>query len=259
MSKSSSSFGGTLANPGDFAAYLAEVALYMRSVWGVPVRSVAPFNEPSAVWWQYPHPQEGCHIPPSEQVTLIALLRDHLDRHSLGDVVIATSDENRPDVACKTWKAFRTAGVTGYVGRINVHSYVGLAPWREANHPGTRDALARLAREEKVPVWMTEHGNEDVSGVELAWSIMEDLRHFKPSAWCYWQPVEHQSSWGFVEARFDASGAQALGLPCPKYFVFAHFTRSLKQVGTCNTAAVTQQLIASENEEQRRRHVQRCG
>ncbi|CAE7253667.1 BPM2 [Symbiodinium sp. CCMP2592] len=57
MSNSTSSFGGALAQPDEFASYLGEVTSQARSGWGVPVRSVAPFNEPSADWWSFPHDQ----------------------------------------------------------------------------------------------------------------------------------------------------------------------------------------------------------
>jgi len=225
MSRSSSSFGGTLSCTDEFAAYLAEVVAYARSNWGIPVVSVSPFNEPSAGWWRYPHDQEGCNISLKEQARVIVRLRDELDRRGLVDIIIATSDENRPDTACTSWMELRRAGVTGYIGRINVHSYNGLSPWRESAHPGCRAALARLAAQDQVPIWMSEHGNKEASGVELAVTILEDLHHLKPAAWVYWQPVEHHCSWGLVEADFNPLGATSLGSPHPKYYVFAHFSR----------------------------------
>jgi len=229
MSHTASSFGGSLARPDEFAAYLAEVAAHARISWGVPVRSVAPFNEPSADWWCFPHNQEGCRIPLDQQARVVARLRDELDRRSLGDVLVAASDENRPDEAARTWQELHKARATGYVGSLNVHSYDGLEPWREEEHPGHRAALCRLAAKTRVPVWVSEHGNGDPSGVALAQCILEDLHHLKPSAWCYWQPVEHRSPWGFVEAEFKPNGVRPVRLPHPKYFVFAHFSRFLRR------------------------------
>lgn len=229
MSHTASSFGGTLARPDEFAAYLAEVAAHARSAWGVPVRSVAPFNEPLADWWRFPHDQEGCRVNWSLQARLIARLRDELDRRGLGDVLVAASDENRPSEAGRTWLELRRAGVTGYIGCLNVHSYDGVEPWREAEHPGHRGALCRLAADDHVPIWVSEHGNGDPSGVALAQTILEDLHHLKPTAWNYWQPVEHRSPWGFVEANFTPTGTTPLGLPHAKYYVFAHFSRFIRR------------------------------
>jgi len=53
----------------------------------------------------------------------------------------------------------------------------------------------------------------------------------KPEAWCYWQPVEHDSRWGLIEADFKKMDGTVtpLGLPQPKYYVLAHFTRFLRK------------------------------
>ena len=237
MSNSSSSFGGSLAQPDDFANYLGEVASQARSGWGVPVRSVAPFNEPSADWWMFPHDQEGCKVNSSQQARVIAKLRDELDQRGLSDVVIAASDENRPDQAIRTWQELGKADVAGgpsgsYVGCLNVHAYDGLEPWLESRHRGFRSALRRIATVAGVPLCVSEHGNADSSGVTLAQVILEDFHYLQPASWCYWQPVEHHSSWGLVEADFGDAPSQepkAADLPHPKYYIFAHFTRFIRR------------------------------
>mmetsp|Transcript_49485 Transcript_49485/g.117777 ORF Transcript_49485/g.117777 Transcript_49485/m.117777 type:complete len:839 (-) Transcript_49485:83-2599(-) len=228
MTNSHSSFGGNLVQPDEFAAYLAEVVAQARSSWGVPVRSVAPFNEPSAGWWRFPHGQEGCNIPHEQQVQVIMKLRDELDRRGLSDVVIAVSDENRPSEAISTWHELRRQEVIGYVGCLNVHSYDGLDPWKEAEHPGERSCLRRLASQDAVPIIVSEHGTGDTNGLDLASTILEDLHYLEPSAWCYWQPVEHRSPWGLVEAHFSPNGSRSMAMPFPKHYVLAHFSRFLR-------------------------------
>merc|ERR1712196_293146 len=59
---------------------------------------------------------------------------------------------------------------------------------------------------------------------------MEDLRHLRPTAWCYWQLVENKCSWGFVEAEFGSGPGQvkATVVAHPKYHVFCHFSHFLK-------------------------------
>ncbi|CAK0801822.1 unnamed protein product [Prorocentrum cordatum] len=228
MSSSKSSFGGSLESPGDFAAYLAEVTAHARSGWHLPVKSVAPFNEPSAGWWKFPHDQEGCNIPADQQGRLLLRLRDELDSRGLGDVVVAASDENRPDTAERTWKKLKTGPAHGCVGRINVHSYDGLEPWSEAKHPGVRASLRRLVARDGLPLWMSEFGSGSKGGLETARTILEDLHYMRPTAWCYWQLVEHRCSWGFVEAEFRPDGSRAITLPHPKFYVFAQFSRFLR-------------------------------
>lgn len=108
----------------------------------------------------------------AQQARVVARLRDELDRRGLSDVLVAASDENRPDRALRSWQELQkkdvTAGHGGYVGCLNVHAYDGLEPWLEQRHRGFRSALKRLATVAKVPLCMSEHGNGDSSGVILA-------------------------------------------------------------------------------------------
>eukprot|EP00971_Amphidinium_carterae_P271692 5391277-Amphidinium_carterae.1 len=62
----------------------------------------------------------------------------------------------------------------------------------------------------------------------LGYASTEDLHYLEPSAWCYWQPVEHRSPWGLVEAHFSPNGSRSMAMPYPKHYVFAHFTRFLR-------------------------------
>jgi len=228
MTDSNSSFGGRLILPDEFATYLAEVAAHARSSWHLPVRSISPLNEPSAGWWKFPHDQEGCNVPAGEQAPLLVRLRGELNRLGLEDVLIAASDENTPDTALKTWKELRRSAAHGCVGRINVHAYDGLKPWREAGHPGVRGQLRRRARDDGLSVWMSEHGSGEVEGLVLAQTILEDLCYLQPTAWCYWQLVEHHCSWGFVKADFQREGTLPTALPLPKHYVFTHFSHFLR-------------------------------
>lgn len=163
-----------------------------------------------------------------QQAKVISRLRQELDKRELTDVIICASDENSPAAATKTWQELQQADVCQHVGCLNVHSYDALEPWREHQHPGQRTALRLLAERSRVPLRVSEHGNADTTGWALAQTILEDLHFLKPASWCYWQPVEHKSSWGLMEADFDPSGPKAVSLPTPNYFVFAHFTRYLR-------------------------------
>jgi len=228
MMDSRSSFGGYLANADAFVNYLAEVTNHARSEWHTPVVALSPFNEPSAGWWKYPKDQEGCNIPVDSQESILLKLRGELDTRGLEDVILSASDENTCEAALRSWEKLRGGAARDCVGRLNCHGYDGLRPWSESWHPGVRRKLSLLARSDDLPVWMSEYGCSDTSGMVLAQSILEDMHHLKPTGWCYWQVLEHKCSWGLVEASFSDSGASEVSPPNAKYYVFAHFTRFLR-------------------------------
>jgi galactan endo-1,6-beta-galactosidase len=239
MTDSKSSDGGHLQawNENDFAVYLATVAKYAQANWNVKVRSVSPFNEPSAGWWNYPHGQEGCNIPKEQQKNVLGHLRAALDVQGLNGVQITASDENSMKQARASYEYFKAQRVpvdgkdrvvAELVDKINVHAYSGQQPWRDN---GAREALRNAAGAKRL--WMSEYGDNDGSGMELARTIPEDLNHLRPSAWVYWQPVEPHSAWGLVNAGYDKAADMAeRGKPkwvYTKYYVFAQFTRFLRE------------------------------
>lgn len=252
MTCTSSSFGGTLKKKGDFAVHIAEVTAQACQKWQLPVRSVAPFNEPTAGWWKFPKDQEGCGISCDDQVMVINRLHAELQSRNLGHVLIATSDENCINTAISTWTALRRGVQSGVIGRINMHAYCGLSPLREDGFPGQRAALQQLAESDDVSIWMSEHGTPDIFGLELAQTIMEDLNHLQPTAWCYWQPIEHNCSWGMIEADFgdepvngSPKSIYASSWPHPKHYVFAHFTRFIRPGATLLKCSVPWAVAAS--------------
>lgn len=250
MTDSKSSFGGCLEvkEQKAFAWYIASVCKQFRNVWKVPVRSVSPFNEPSAGWWKFPKDQEGCNIPRKQQKDIINDLKDKLVECGLHDkVLIAASEENFIDHALESSDYFRKEGLQvkdGKIGRCNMHSYAGWDPLSESNpkHRGKRTMLHNLIALDGLNIWMSEYGtnNSDATGnsdgMSLAQTILEDLSYLKPTAWCYWQPVGHANSkWALVKANFGEvpkvgkiPEMQATGFPLPNYFILAHFSRFIR-------------------------------
>jgi galactan endo-1,6-beta-galactosidase len=239
MMDSRSSDGGRLqpCNESRFAYYIATVAKYARSRWKVKVGSVSPFNEPSAYWWDFPCKQEGCGIPKEQQKIVLGYLRAALDAQGLNDVQIAASDENSIEHATTTLLYLRgeyskvggrVRSTADWVDKLNVHAYNGLKPWRDNK---SRIALRKAAGNKRI--WMSEYGDSDASGMELARTIMEDLNFLQPCAWVYWQPVEPRSAWGLVNADYGELTDMAVrGKPTrvnTKYFVFAQFSRFLRE------------------------------
>ncbi|CAE8651668.1 unnamed protein product [Polarella glacialis] len=235
MTDSSSSFGGRLVEHerDSFAWYIAMVAKHFHDEWDVPVKSVSPFNEPSSGFWRWPHDQEGCLISIDEQIDIIRRLTDKLLGCQLKDkVLIAASEENFVEQALQSCDKLQKLQEDGLVGRCNMHSYSGLDPLREADHPGKRRALRNAVARDGLNIWMLEHGTGDLTGLGLAQTILEDLNFLNTTAWCYWQPVEHRSSWGLVEADFgDGPGeksVQAIKPPSANYYILAHFSKYIR-------------------------------
>lgn len=237
MMDSKSSAGGHLltANRRDFAIYLATVVKYAQQNWGVRVNYIEPFNEPSAGWWNYPKNQEGFNSPRAEHQEILGYLRQELNARGLHQVAITAADENNMNAARVTHESYKNQSVTidgqtrslaDLVEKVNVHSYNGLAPWR--------DNPARRALRQSVGttrLWANEFGNPDGSGMVLAQTIMEDLSFLRPTAWLYWQVLEPASAWGLVNGKFGDKENPDAGAPSwvyYNYYVMAQFTRFLR-------------------------------
>lgn len=212
------------------AAYLAGVARYARDHWGVRFASVEPFNEPSACWWVADGKQEGCSFSPDAQRAVIPLLRDALDRRGLADVRVAASDEYGFGEAAATWEDL-PAPVRRRVGRVNVHGYQG-----GPDDPGPRRKLRAAVGD--MPLWQSEYGDGDATGLTLARNVSADLNELRPRAWVLWQPAEH-SNWGLLGGQFDppddviADGdhgtlAGRITGVRTAYHVFAQYTRHIR-------------------------------
>lgn len=224
--------GGDCLDPANydrFATYLATVARYAADHWAIKFRSVEPFNEPSSDWWKYPGRQEGCHFDIATQRIIVAKLRDALDAQGLDDMHIAASDENDVDLGLWTWQALDTA-TKARIDKVNVHGYYhGTNPYRGPNRAALHDAVAGK------PLWQSEFGGPDGSGLEMARNIILDIRELKPNAWVYWQPVEPYSGWGMINAKYvdtkdqiDPAAKTELIRVNRKFFVYGQFTRCIR-------------------------------
>ncbi len=217
------------ANQERFATYLATVARYAADHWDIHFTSVEAFNEPSADWWKYPIRQEGCHFDVSTQQAMVPKLRHELDRLGLNDVAVAAADENDIDVALNTWKAYDST-TRNLIGEVNFHGYYkGTEPYRGPNGVALREAVGSKR------LWQSEYGDGDGSGYTMASSIIRHIREVKPSAWVYWQPVEPESGWGMVNAKYTDTHDQLMpGENTPllrvnrKFFVYGQFTRYIR-------------------------------
>lgn len=196
-----------------FATYLAEVALRAKRDWGVTFTTVEPFNEPLSHWWDSNCKQEGCHFSIEAQMDMLPRLRRALDARGLRRMPIAASDETHVSHAISAWKGY-SPEVRRLVAQVNVHGYEG----EKAPRSTLRNELG------KHKLWLSEHGDGEGTGMEMARNLSLDLHDLRPTAWCYWQPLDG-GGWGFLNA--DLPHARILR-PNPKYFVMAQYTRHLR-------------------------------
>lgn len=198
------------------AIYMATIAKYAQSNWGITFGSVEPFNEPTADWWKSDGTQEGCHIDVSTQASVIQYLRTELDNQGLSSVIIAASDESYYDQAVSTLKNLGDTAL-GDIKRVNVHGY----QYQE----GDRAGVQSIASDRGLGLWNSEYGENDLTGRSLVSNLILDFRWLQPTGWVYWQVLDG-GGWGLVEADNDVG---TVGSPNQKYYVLALFTRHIRQ------------------------------
>jgi galactan endo-1,6-beta-galactosidase len=198
----------------NFAHYLTAVAQKAKKDWGYSFTTIEPFNEPMSKWWGANGKQEGCHFSHEAQKKLLPLLRQALDNAGLKELKIASSDETSMSDAINTWKSFGP-DTKSLVDQVNVHGYEGV------NSP--RSTLRKVLGSTKL--WLSEHGENDRTGLAMAKSMALDFYHLAPRAWCYWQPLDN-TGWGMIEA--EVPNAKLISVN-PKYFVMAQFSRHIRE------------------------------
>lgn len=197
------------------AVYLATVAKYAHDHWGIDFDSVDAFNEPAADWWRADGTQEGCHVSPSIQAQVIGHLRSELDNRGLTGTAVSASDESLYDQARSTWASFSST-TRAKIARVNVHGY--------QYEGGRRDLLFNEVSAAGKPLWQSEYGDGDGTGMKMARNLTYDLRWLHPTAWVYWQAFDGLE-WGLI---FCDENAGTLGQVNPKYFVFAQYSRHIR-------------------------------
>lgn len=200
----------------DHAVYLATIAKYAASNWGVTFDSVDAFNEPSANYWKADGTQEGCHFAYSTMSTVIGYLRTELDKRGLNSMKIAATDETSYDQAVATWGSLTSSAVNN-VNQICVHGY--------QQGSGNRVGLYNAAVQKNKVLWNSEYGDSDATGKNLVSNLILDFRWLHPTAWVYWQVLD-SGGWGLIDANNDQG---TIGAATQKYFALAQFTRHIRQ------------------------------
>jgi len=216
---------------GSFATYLATIARRAKDKWGLTFTTVEPFNEPISTWWSADSRQEGCHFSHQAQAAVLKELRSAMDKQGLKKMTIAASDENAYDQSLSTWNSF-DAATKKIVGQINVHGY------QETG--GRRDLVYEAAKRDGKPLWNTEYGENDTSGLKMAHCINLDFRYLRQTAWSYWQPLDG-SNWGLFDSDLPKG---IIGKVNPKYYVLAQYSRHIRPEMTILESSDANNVVA---------------
>ena len=198
-----------------FAQYLSMVVSNLTVVDGVKFDAVTPMNEPTGYWWKLGNWQEGCHMGASQQNRVVNNLRNNLTACGLTTGIGASEDTDEQDT-------INSVGSYDAAGQANVtliasHTY-------GANNPSGLQGLANLLRK---PLWISEYGDGDGTGMTMAQRIRDDITQTGTRAWTYWQLVDGVSGWALVYNPEDASGTTNYWFN-EKFYVlwqFSHFIR----------------------------------
>lgn len=198
-----------------FVSYLATVMSNLTALDGVTFETVTPLNEPSASWWRYGGRQEGCHVSSDQQARLVSDLRSELD--SQGQAAgVAASEDNDEQSAINSLNAYGAANMSN-VFRVVSHTY-------GANNPV---GLRNLAAMQRKPLWVSEYGDGDATGMTMARRIHDDLAVMWARAWVYWQVVDSGGGWGMIYNPLDGSGNTTFTIN-RKFYVMGQFSEFIR-------------------------------
>ncbi len=193
-----------------FADYLATVVSNLTVLDGIKFNTLAPMNEPGSDWWYYGNRQEGTHMSHAQQSRMIQQLRPALAQCGLKTGLVASEDNDEQN-AINAVKSY-DPGTLAPLIHLATHTY-------KANNP---DGLCQLAATLGKPLWVTEYGDGEDSGLMMARRIRDDIAQTHACAWIYWQFAEPDSNWGLVRYhRRDASRALSI---TRKFYVLAQFS-----------------------------------
>ena len=197
-----------------FADYIATVVSNLTVLDKVKFATVTPMNEPSANWWELGHRQEGTHMSVSQQQRMINLLRPALDRHGLSATIVASEDnDERSTYECVSAYAPTTLS---NLSHIATHTYTANDSLR----------LRQLAEATGKPLWVSEYGDGERSGLLLARRIRNDIVEKRAQAWIYWQFADNAGAWGLVFNRLN--GRDFSYRLTRKFHVMSQFSRFIR-------------------------------
>lgn len=204
-----------------------------------PVKSLAPFNEPSNPLWMSGGSQEGCFF----------------NYNSINKIIqaIKSKDSNIPIAAADSFSigfmlpfymySYMYSYIYSYsykdpIDQINLHSYKlsvkGYSLYLDDLNI-FRNFFKNHIKKHNKRLWVSEFGMGGPDTIEnafkLALHIFRDLQTLNPEAWVYWQVVENQSpnGWGLLHVNFTNPKEVTI---LKQYWIMMHFTKTLKENDT---------------------------
>jgi O-glycosyl hydrolase len=217
-----------------FAGYLATVVSNLTVRDGIHFNYVTPVNEPSGGWSYDSGKQEGCHISRAQQATVIDAMRAALNT------------------------ALPSAGVDGpedYSERDSYNDLVSFSPGTQASialcttHTYKADASSDLSAEAAAlhkPLWVSEYGDRDATGLTMSQRIHDDIVDMGIQAWVYWQVVDSARGWGFLRNPLTTNSTDGFAAQYTvnkKFYVMGQFSEFIRpgceiiRVNDANTLA----------------------
>jgi O-glycosyl hydrolase len=219
-----------------FADYLAIVMSNLTVLDGVKFGTATPMNEPSANWWQLGHRQEGTHMSIGQQMRMINLLRGSLDRHGLPATIVASEDNDERNTH-RCISAYDAVTLSN-ISHIATHTY----------HANASAELRQLAERTGKPLWVSEYGDGERTGLRMARRIRNDIVEKRAAAWIYWQFADNAGTWGMVWNRLD--GRDSSYRKTRKFYVMAQFSRFIRPGSQIISASDDDSLVAYDRPKQ---------
>ena len=182
--------------------------------------TIAPMNEPTADWWKYGGGQEGCHMDALQQNRVIKYLGKNLKRSGL-PIGIVASEDNSESQMLKSLGKYDADGKDG-ITILASHTYY-------ADNPARLKALAASLNK---PLWLSEYGDGDATGMKMARRIRDDITQTGAKAWIYWQFVDNVGGWGLLKNPLNGKGDTKYQINNKFYTLwqFSHFIRPGSQI-----------------------------
>ena len=199
-----------------FASYLADVVAGLERRFDLRFDTLTPLNEPISRWWTFGNRQEGCHIEREQQARLLERTA-HFIRDKGLTAKVTGPEENAVKDTLRALDAY-PAETRGMLAHIATHTY----------HSKGRTELRQSAASTGKPVWVSEYGDGDASGLKMARTILADLHDLRAEAWVYWQAVDSAGGWGFLRNPLRDFTTTDYVIN-PKFHVMAHFSRFIRQ------------------------------